>query len=161
MCHTGPPPLSADCQQFFNVTRLKYPEEYEELQVVDKGGKSFFCFNAASPKPSSRGWCETAISFYEFKAVEKKGWGFCSRDCYLGEYNRQESSNILREVRGVDVLPHALCDLYLNVSAKGRVRNSLFHSKSLSLRVTMSDLLSSQERPWDERESLFNKKLRD
>ena len=32
---------------------------------------------------------------------------------------------------------------------------------ALLLRVTMSDLLSSQERPWNERESLFNKKLRD
>jgi hypothetical protein len=33
ICQSGPPPMQPECQQFFNTTRIKYPEEFEEIQV--------------------------------------------------------------------------------------------------------------------------------
>jgi hypothetical protein len=87
---------------------------------VDESGKSIFCFATESPNPGSKGWCETNLTFYDFQPLEEKGWGFCGKDCYLGEYDQRENSNILREVINVDVLPHDLCDLYLEASAKGK-----------------------------------------
>jgi hypothetical protein len=87
VCHTKtPPPQAAACQAFFNQTALAYPEEYEEIQLVDgKGATIAFCFDKASPVPKSRGWCKTDANYYNFKEVEEEGWGFCSGDCYLGD----------------------------------------------------------------------------
>ncbi len=87
VCHTKtPPPQAPACQAFFNQTALAYPEEYEEIQLVDKKGETIaFCFDKVSPVPKSRGWCKTDANYYNFKEVAEEGWGFCSGDCYLGD----------------------------------------------------------------------------
>jgi len=119
VCKTSKPPTTPICDSFFNFTNHTYPEEYEEIQLVDEAGSSSFCFTPSSPKAGSKGWCPVSVSHYGFKRVEEKGWGFCSKDCYLGPYNKSEDSNILRLVKDVDVLPHDLCQMFLNVSTKG------------------------------------------
>jgi hypothetical protein len=120
VCNTSPAPRSPECQDFFNSHNNTYPEEYEEIQLVNKKGKSSFCFSLSSPNKLSKGWCLTSETYYGLKLKEEKGWGFCSKDCYLGEYNKIEDSNILRHVKDVDVLPHDLCNLFLNNSAQGK-----------------------------------------
>jgi hypothetical protein len=120
VCKTSPPPSSPACLHFFNFTNHTYPEEYEEIQVVNEAENSSFCFGPSSPKAGSKGWCATSQSHYSLKNVEESGWGFCSKDCYLGPPNKLEGSNILREVKNVDVLPQNLCDIFLNDSTKGK-----------------------------------------
>ena len=72
VCHMDkPPPRNRACAAFFAATKMKYPEEYEEVQLVDEGsGNSTFCFADASPKAQSRGWCETDENYYGYKEVQ-------------------------------------------------------------------------------------------
>jgi hypothetical protein len=118
VCKTTLPPSSAECQDFFKYVNHTYPDEYEEIQLVNETGNVDFCFRTSSPKTGSKGWCSVSKSFYGLKGVVEKGWGFCSKDCYLGEYNSVEDSNILRKTNDVDILPHDLCDMFVNASAK-------------------------------------------
>ncbi len=96
VCHTKtPPPQAPACQAFFNQTALAYPEEYEEIQLVDKKGATVaFCFDKASPVPKSRGWCKTDANYYNFKEVQEEGWGFCSGDCYLGDIKARVENTV-------------------------------------------------------------------
>jgi hypothetical protein len=56
-----------------------------------------------------------------YQEVTEPGWGFCSSDCYLGEIRQEEAQSVLREVKGVDVLPADVCDEFLKeaVGPKG------------------------------------------
>ena len=74
VCHMDkPPPRNRACAAFFAATKMKYPEEYEEVQLVDEGsGNSTFCFADASPKAQSRGWCETDENYYGYKEVSNE-----------------------------------------------------------------------------------------
>ena len=101
VCHTKqPPPQTAACQAFFNQTAIRYPEEYEEIQLVDKAGATIsFCFDTTSPVPTSKGWCETDANYYNFKEVKEAGWGFCSADCFLGDIQARVSATRIADFR--------------------------------------------------------------
>jgi hypothetical protein len=96
ICHMDKPaPRTAACSAFFNQTAIPYPEEYEEIQLVDAAGKTVsFCFNTVSPLKSSRGWCETDMNHYGFFGAEEPGWGFCSSDCYLGNIQEDQACDM-------------------------------------------------------------------
>jgi hypothetical protein len=69
VCHADrPPPRSPACAAFFAATGIAYPEEYEEIQLVDEAtGKGSFCFATASPLANSKGWCETDENYYGYQ----------------------------------------------------------------------------------------------
>ena len=123
ICHLDrPAPQTPACQAFANETHQPYPEEYEEIQLVDEKGSDIdFCFDAASPKKQSRGWCETNETYYSYEMVREAGWGFCGPDCFLGAIRKEKESSVLRQVRDVDVLPEAACDAFLksNIGSAG------------------------------------------
>ncbi len=50
----------------------------------------------------------------------EKGWGFCSSDCYLGDYNQTQDIRILRVVQDVDALHHNVCDMFVKIAAEGQ-----------------------------------------
>ncbi len=85
ICKDRAPPMSEICSSFFTKTLTEFPAEYEEIQLVDKNGHSEFCFPATSPRPGSQGWCEIKTNYYSLTPINENGWGFCSKECYLGK----------------------------------------------------------------------------
>jgi len=146
VCQKDPPPISPECTKFFSKVNMTVPEEYEEIKIVDEETKKEeFCFASSSPNPKSKGWCETDMNFYEFKAHKEKGWGFCGKDCYLGKYSNKKASGVLRGLEAIDVLPDNLCNVYLRESAAG-----------LQLKVKPKILCVARFQPW--RTQLWKKK---
>jgi hypothetical protein len=146
VCQKEPPPVTPECTKFFEKVNVTIPEEFEEIKIVDiDTKKEEFCFPSKSPNPDSKGWCQTNKNFYEFKAFEEKGWGFCGRDCYLGKFNSKKANGVLRGLEAVDVLPDNLCNVYLREAASG-----------LHLKVKPKILCVAKFRPW--RTQLWKKK---
>jgi hypothetical protein len=82
-------------------------------------GNSTFCFSGSSPRAGSKGWCYVEEENYA-NPDREKGWGFCSSDCYLGDYNQTQDIRILRVVQDVDALQHDLCDMFVKIAVEGQ-----------------------------------------
>ena len=138
VCHKDSPPASPECAKFFSKVNMTMSEEYEEIKIVDDDTKKeVFCFASVSPNPHSSGWCETDKNFYEFKAQDEKGWGFCGKDCYLGKFSSKKANGVLRGLEAVDVLKDNLCNVFLREASSG-----------IHLKVKPKILCVAKFRPW-------------
>ena len=45
--------------------------------------------------------------------MEEPGWGFCGGDCFLGDLKPAQAQSVLRQAKGVDVIPAAVCAEFL------------------------------------------------
>ena len=121
-----PAPRSKECKSFFNhtVTPKDIPAGIDEIMIIkDKskaasGDNVVYCYRQFSPSDidKNKGWCHIQGDFYNPQTVDKsvKGWGFCSRDCFLDE--NQAVSGRLRAVKDRQVLKDLLCEEFLNYS---------------------------------------------
>jgi len=110
-----PPPKEEECKKFFSHEDTPNARSLgKEIKIQDESGKDIsFCYPSKNPENETFGWCRTYGNYYDVGNYEKekKGWGFCSQDCYLDK----EGSNqgVLRINPGADILPENLCDKYL------------------------------------------------
>jgi hypothetical protein len=88
VCSTSPPPQTKACEKFLKKKSSKFTDKFEEAQLVDKKGMNEFCFHSKSPRPGSKGWCNTSMNYYGLRRANGSGWGFCSKDCYQGNFKR-------------------------------------------------------------------------
>ena len=55
--------------------------------IVHEKGPATFCFKKLNPENAEYGWCHTRSDYYDAKnpkkRTERRGWGYCSKDCYL------------------------------------------------------------------------------
>jgi hypothetical protein len=54
ICKDRAPPESDACATFFTKKLTEFPDEYEEIQLVDNNGHSEYCYPSASPRPGSQ-----------------------------------------------------------------------------------------------------------
>jgi len=113
------PPHGRFCEEFFkaNNTPATVPDGVEEIILRYRGRPVSYCYKDASPDPKSKGWCRVDKDATTIQVLKKSdSWGFCSKDCYLSE--TEKMSQVLRAVRGVDILSDMLCNVFLRKSLK-------------------------------------------
>ena len=120
-----PPPSSRECKAFFSNpdTPDEIPQGVEEINLVGGYKPSTLCFPSRNPENAAFGWCRTRGNYYSRDDPEnsyRRGWGFCSKDCYLD--TTTENSGILRRKDDIAILPEYECDEFLQRSLGGRVR---------------------------------------
>ena len=114
-----PPPMAAECKQFFNDpdTPNTVPGEVEEILIRGQSEKNAtYCYPTTNPENPKYGWCKTNGNFYDPDNLDEsfKGWGFCGKDCFLD--TDIMNSGILRKKNHVEILPEKLCDDFLTRS---------------------------------------------
>ena len=111
-----PPVYQEECQQFFD--QQNKPQNFnEEKRILGESGEVIaLCYPMKNPEDETFGWCHTKGNYYNLDnyKLEEKGWGFCSKDCYLD--NKMPESGVLRWKENVEILSENLCEKYLNRS---------------------------------------------
>ena len=114
-----PPPIDEECKKFYNSegTPSTFSDIGKEFRIQAESGEDItVCYPSKNPANETYGWCKTNGNYYDLDnyELEKEGWGFCSKDCYLD--TKVKNSGILREKLGVEILSEDLCEKYLNRS---------------------------------------------
>ena len=117
-----PAPRSKKCKKFFNHkdTPEDIPVDKDEMMILNRtsGEPALYSYRQFSPADldKTQGWCRIKGDFYnpQKKDLNAKGWGFCSKDCFLDE--NEASSGKLRAVHNKNVLDDKLCQKFLNFS---------------------------------------------
>ena len=142
-----PPPQSKECDRFSfspphfsrffdnEETPDDVPSNKEEIRIRRQGQADVMCNAKFNPENYDYGWCYTKVDdvkksilkkmlFFQgdyYKAGEEnlnlKSWGFCGRECYLEQ--RESETGILFRKENIQILPHNLCEQYLDRSLRG------------------------------------------
>ena len=133
VCEQKPPPQGKHCKKFFKkksslrkwIEGKQYSNTHSgenmtpEISLVGSNGKVIATCYVITATNKKHGWCKTKGNYYNLDKPksETKGWGFCSKDCYLEDRVKEEGgSGTLRVVDKVDVLEDDMCNKYMKRS---------------------------------------------
>jgi len=114
-----PPKMREECKDFFADANTPdtVPSHVEEIKIIGGGKHNILCYPDKNPEDASFGWCRTRGHYYDKDNPDKewdRGWGFCSKDCYLDP--NSPDNGVLRSQKNVGVLPEKECLEFVRLS---------------------------------------------
>ena len=108
VCSKEPAPQTPACKTFFERNKQKVkdvPEDRDEIMILKttmekNKARSYtpsFCFKEINPEKTNYGWCMVQGNYYDLYQPNKevKGWGYCSKDCYLDPNEQSQKLRIV------------------------------------------------------------------
>ena len=100
---TRKPPQNSRCSKFFAGNRdWSEGGKYDEAMIIARG-RPYYCNLDVNPENKDFGWCQTQGDYYNMNDEDPltKGWGFCSKDCFLSK--NSANGNVLRHIPSTKV----------------------------------------------------------